>query len=152
MIIASQWFSGQPAIFQTGVDFDTVRLARHHAREAVARLTAFGLEHRVGPILGFCDTWLFFLPPGSDDEPWPTIATYSGPGHAVAIPPPHTTSDETTGLHWIRTHHDAGRHPTTLHDLDPFDDEGSLDHLWFTDPMILRTTLHAITDQHTGNR
>ncbi|MDQ0765579.1 hypothetical protein [Streptomyces canus] len=96
-LLGSAWRSSAARLVDTGRGFDVVRAPRPYASAALDQLREHGA--RRGAVAAEGDCWTFFVPPGSNDRPWPSYADYvSGP--AVWVPPRSARSDD-LHLRWI---------------------------------------------------
>ncbi|MER5210950.1 hypothetical protein ABT063_10305 [Streptomyces sp. NPDC002838] len=96
-LLGSAWRSPIARLMRTGGDFDAVRVPQPYAAPALEYLRRLGA--RRGAVPAERDVWTFFVPPLSDDLPWPPWVTYlSGP--TVWIPPRAARGDGLS-LRWI---------------------------------------------------
>ncbi|MFJ8785870.1 hypothetical protein [Streptomyces sp. NPDC102476] len=96
-LLGAAWRSSAPRLVDTGQGFDVVRAPQLYASAALDQLRELGA--RRGAVAAEGDCWTFFVPPGSNNRPWPSYAAYvSGP--AVWVPPRSARSGD-LHLRWI---------------------------------------------------
>ncbi|WP_372404560.1 hypothetical protein [Streptomyces luteireticuli] len=95
-LYAPFWFCGLPRPLPTGIAFCAVRLAEHHAREALEEIGP-----RPGPVFADHDQAYVVLPARTSAEAWPSIARFCGPGTFVTVPAPQSTATGPAGLRWL---------------------------------------------------